>query len=266
MSPASFRDRFWTRPVARAVTAPSSILLAGAAAAIAVVAAPVTLPWAIGAGIVVGAGAYGVRVLAAVPRRRDARSHIDPFRVQEPWRRFVTDALDSHRRLTEIVATVPAGPLRTQLDSIADRLDEGVEEIWRVCQRGHSLSETRRHLDVESPRAELAQIEQQPAEAWAAGTRLGQTADALRAQVAGAERMDAVITDAVAQVRLLDARLDEAVVRAAELSGGTGGAALATAVGGDVEGIVTEMETLRAALDELDHPSARRPGPGPSAP
>ncbi|NLV55466.1 MAG: hypothetical protein GXY13_07635, partial [Acidimicrobiales bacterium] len=57
MASRSFRDRFWSPPVARAVTAPGSILLAGAAAAVAVVAtAPLALPVSIVAGVVAGAG------------------------------------------------------------------------------------------------------------------------------------------------------------------------------------------------------------------
>ena len=262
MASRSFRDRFWSPPVARAVTAPGSILLAGAAAAVAVVAtAPLALPVSIVAGVVAGAGAYGARVLAAVPGAREGRPRVDPFQLQEPWRRFVSDAQAAHGRLREIVRSSAPGPLRETLESISARLDEGVDEIWRICQQGHALVAARQRIDVDSPRRELADIERQPSETWAAGTRLGQTADALRAQIASAERMDAVIEDAIGRVRLLDARLDEAVARAAELASGTGGTSLAASVSGDVEGIVTEMEALRLALDELDHRSV----PGPAA-
>lgn len=252
MARRSFRDRFWSPPVARAVTSPGSIVLAGAAAAVGiVVTAPLALPLSVLAGVAAGGVAYGARVLAAVPRDRDRSGRIDPFQVQEPWRRFVIDALDSRRRFDDALRTMDAGPLRDRLTSIGERLDDGVEEIWRVCQRGHTLVGARQRLDVRRARRELEEIEARPAAERAPGSRLAQTADAVRAQIASAERMDGVIVDAESRVRLLDARLDEAVTRAIELSSGSGSSALAGDVGGDVDGIVTEMEALRLALDDV---------------
>src|SRR5690606_15832657 len=59
----SFRDRFLTPRVARAITAPTSILLLGGVAAAGILAGgPIV-------GAVLGVGAYAGRVLAAVPRR-----------------------------------------------------------------------------------------------------------------------------------------------------------------------------------------------------
>ncbi len=59
------------------------------------------------------------------------------------------------------------------------------------------------------------------------------------------------------RLRLLDARLDEAVARAVELSLGAGDAAAAGGLQGDVDQLVEEMEALRVALDDA--------GPTPSA-
>ncbi len=261
MSEVSFRDRFWSPPVARAVTAPSSILLAGAVAAVAVVAtAPLALPVGIAAGAVAGAAAYGGRVLLAVPHD-ERRTDPDPFGVQEPWRRFVADALDARRRFDGAVASMDKGPLRDRLSRIGSRLDDGVGEIWRIAQQGHTLVGARRRIDLEGVRRELAEVEDQADEPWAAGSRLEQTADALRAQVASAERMEAVIADAVDRLRLLDARLDETVTRAIELSTAGSGAHGAGAVDGDVEGLVTEMEALRLALDEVGAVGGSAPAP-----
>ncbi len=251
MARLSFRDRFWSPPVARAVTAPSSIVLAGAAAAVAVVAtAPLALPLGVVAGALAGVAAYGGKVLWAVPRN-EARVNPDPFGVQEPWRRFVSDALDARRRFDGAVASMEKGPLREHLGRIASRLDDGVGEIWRIAQQGNTLVGARRRIDLDGVRRELAQVEDQADEPWAAGSRLEQTAEALRAQVASGERMEAVINDAVDRLRLLDARLDETVTRAIELSTAGPAAHGAGAVGGDVEGLVTEMEALRLALDEV---------------
>lgn len=254
-----FRDRFYTPPVAKAVTSPFSILLAGVAAAVAIVAtAPLSLPLGAVAGLVAGGAAYGGRVLLAVPR--DERGpRMDPFAVQEPWRRFAADAIAARHRFDEAVRAMDGGPLRERLAEIAGRLDDGVEEIWAIAQQGDRLVAARRNVDVDGARRELAEIESQPAESWAPGSRLGQTADALRAQVASGVRMETVIEDAVTRLRLLDARLDETVTRAIELSTGLGPARNAGQVGGDVEGIVGEMEALRLALDEASVAGAGLP-------
>lgn len=248
----SFRDRFWSPPVARAVTSPGSILLAGGIAALAVVAtAPLSLPLlAVGAiGAAAGGAAYGGRVLLAVPRDGRKGPRPDPFAVQEPWRRFVSDAIDARRRFDEAMKATNKGPLHDRLSEIGSRLDDAVDEIWRIARQGNTLVGARQRVDVDGARRELAEVEDQADEPWAEGSRLQQTAEALRAQVASAERMEIVIADAVDRLRLLDARLDEAVTRAIELS--TGASSLnAGVVTGDVDGIVTEMEALRLALDE----------------
>ena len=70
MSRRSFRDRFFTPPVARAITSPSGILLAGAGASAAILAG---LPIAAIAGL--GAAAWAARVAVAVPRDATDAQH-----------------------------------------------------------------------------------------------------------------------------------------------------------------------------------------------
>jgi hypothetical protein len=255
---ASFRDRFWSRPVARAVTAPSSIVLAGAAAAVGIVAtAPLALPVSIVAGVVAGGVAYGARVLAAVPRDGAGRERIDPFAVQEPWRRFVSDAQASRRRFDEAVRSMDKGPLRSRLEEIGARLDDGLQETWRVARRGHNLRSARSHIDVASVGRELAE-----AQARARGStdpRAAATVAALQAQLDSARRMDAVVEDTITNLRLLDARLDEAVARAVELSLGAGDVSAAGGLQGDVDQLVEEMEALRVALDDAGPTASASP-------
>lgn len=282
MARRSFRDRFWSPPVARAVTAPSSILLAGGAAAVGIVAtAPLSLPIGVLAGIVAGGLAYGGRVLAAVPRDTSTTPRLDPFAVDEPWRRFVIDAQAARRRFDEAVRTMDRGPVRTRLAEIGDRLDDGLAETWRVARRGHNLMAARAGIDAPGITAELAQAE--IVARSSPDPRATRTVEALRSQLGSAERMDAVIADTVSTLRLLDARLDEAVTRAIELSSGSTNVAHASAVDGEVDGIVGEMEALRSALEEAgavgghpvpmpapssvpSHPPSSPPGPtGPPA-
>jgi hypothetical protein len=62
------------------------------------------------------------------------------------------------------------------------------------------------------------------------------------------------VQDARTQLRLLDARLDEAVTRAVELSLRSAGDADVSGLGSDVESLVQDMEALRAALEDVDGP------------
>jgi hypothetical protein len=244
-----FRDRFWSPPVARAVTSPASILIGGLAAAVAIVAtAPLSIPaLAVAAvGAVAGGAAYGGRVLLAVPRNKRG-PRMDPFAVQEPWRRFVSEALAARRRFDDAVRKTARGPLRDRMESIGGGLDDALEQIWAIAHQGHALQSARANVNVEPLRRELADIE---GRSPAAGSPLERTASSLRAQIASADRMDAVIAETVDKLRLLDARLDEAVTSAIELSAGMGSAQSAGDVGGTVDSIVTEMEALRLALDE----------------
>lgn len=265
MADPSLRDRFYTRPVSRALTAPSTILLAGAAAAVGVVAtAPLSLPIAVAVGAVAGAAAFGARVGLAIPRGRqegrDARTgiRIDPLAVGEPWRRFVADALATRQRYADAIEGMEKGPLRERLGAIGARLDEGIDESWRIARRGHLMTEARRRVDAETARRELAEVEANADETWAQGSRLQQTAEALKAQIATADRMDGVIVDTLDRLRLLDARLDESVTRAVELSVAADGVEDLGELDADVDGVVTEMETLRLALEEVEG----RPAPG----
>ena len=61
--------------------------------------------------------------------------------------------------------------------------------------------------------------------------------------------MQAVADDARDRLRLLDARLDELVARAVEVSVGT---ADSTVLGNDVEELVVELEALRMAVEETN--------------
>lgn len=241
MAELSFRDRFLTRQVGQALFAPSSILLAGAGASVAIVAG---LPLLVAP--LVGAAAWGLRVLAAVPRN-EASERIEPFNLPEPWRHFVVEALEAQVRYEQVVRGAEAGPIQERLRIIGERIDDGVREAWRISRRGAQLVEARQGIDADQARRDLARLEQHGMPPGSAAER---TAHALGSQIEAADRLDATIVGVRDQLRLLDARLDESVARAAELSAGIGGAAELGPVGADVEGLVQEMEALRLALEE----------------
>ena len=73
----------------------------------------------------------------------------------------------------------------------------------------------------------------------------------LEAQLDSARRLDEVTSRAEARLRLLQARMDESVARAAELSAASAADASALAgLGDDVDNMVDELEALRLALEE----------------
>lgn len=264
MAPSKFRDRFYTRPVARAMTSPLGIVLAGAGAAVGIA---VGLP--IVAAVGIGAAAWAARVAVAIPKGFDADG-IDPFDLADPWRTFVWQAKRSRRQFTDAVRTAKEGPLRERLGEIGDRITTGVEECWRVARSGQALTDARARIDVAGITKQLSELTYGAGGAGgpvSQGTpdpasALGQTIEALQSQLATAKRLDEVIADTRDRLRLLDARLGEAVTRAIELSARVHETDDLTGLSADVESVVGEMEALRVALTETDQLSGRE---GPAA-
>ena len=237
----TLRDRFFTRPVARAITAPSSILLAGAATAGALLT-----PIPVAAAALVGAVVYGARVAFAVPR--EEKSEVDLSQLREPWRSFVVEATVARKRYRKAVGDARPGPLRNRLVEIGNRLDEGVEQTWKIARRGMALESALAQLE------DPAQVQQRLEHARSSGQdeRIIQS---LQAQLDSTARIRGVATQARERLQLLDARLDEAVARAVELSLGADDAAALGGLGSDVDAVVGDMEALRQALEETSQSS-----------
>lgn len=232
------------------MTSPSAILLAGGGVAVSIVAG---LPLLAAAGV--GAVAWGARVAFAVPRA-PRREHIDPFALSEPWRGFVRGALQAQARFDRTVHAAKAGPLRDRLAEIGERVKTGVSESWQVANRAQDISTALEQLDTRDARAKLAALEQDTSQpSGRSSESRSRTEESLRAQIASAERMDAVVNDAQDRLRLLDARLDEAAARAVELSVEASDEGM-LGLSSDVDDVVTDMEALRQALEETGTPPA----------
>ena len=151
------------------------------------------------------------------------------------------------------------GPLRERLELMSGRLDDGVDESWRIARRGHEIGEAIGKIDTVSAEAELAELRRRlgpdaPSLAHA------QTIEALEAQLASAHRLTALAERSRDRLRLLDARFDELLARTVEVSVGSGDTDV---LGEDVDGLVSELEALRIAMDEAGR--ASRPHRAPSA-
>ncbi len=246
MARLSLRDRFFTPPVARAITSPTGILALGAGAGLGILSGGGVI-----AAVVVGLIAFAGRVGLAIPRGA-SEERIDPFAVSEPWRHYVQDALQAHRRFTEAVDSARSGPTQDRLRQIDDRVSTGVREVWRIARSGHDLVDARRRLDPQGIRREIEATKANADQPWASGSTMDRTMESLQAQLATVERLERVIADADSRLRLLNARLDEAAARTIELSVRAHDVADLGGLGNDVDQMVDEMEALRQAIEETD--------------
>jgi hypothetical protein len=230
-----WRDRFYTRQTAEAIMAPSSIVAAGAGAAVGVLAGLGPLA------AVVGAVAYAGWVLFKMPNApRGAEGLIDPRRLHDPWRAHVREALEAEQRFAAAVEATQDGPLRERLDDMAGRVADAVSECWRIANRGQQLEVALGQLTpVGQLQAKLARVESNDG-----------VAEALRSQIDSYRRIEQTAIETRERLQLLEARLDETVARAIEVGLRAGDPVEIGVLDNDVESLVVEMEALRRGLDE----------------
>ena len=232
------RDRFFTARTAKAIL--SWRILLGAAAG--VVAGVLGVPW-FGAALI-GAVVYVGAVALSMPKPAP-QARLDPFAVSEPWRQFVQGAQRSKRQLTETVKTSRAGPLRDRLQGIVDRLDQAIAQSWQIARRGDEIDAAVRGLDPTRLRSRLDTLRTQSAAA--PSENLAAAIASVESQLASADRLRELSASTADRLRLTQARLDELVARAAEVSIGAGDT---TEFADDVDDLVLELEALRLAVQE----------------
>lgn len=204
-----------------------------------------------------GFGAFRLMRANADPRRArlgpTSTKAMDPFTLGEPWRLFVRDALKAQTRFQEAVQQAKPGPLRDRLAEIGTQLDEGVRRCWATAQQGQALRDARKRIDTNQVSHRIAQIE------GASGPEAEPTLASLRAQLGSAERLDTITAQAESRLRLLQAQLEEAVARAAELSVHAGDVGELAGVSDDITQVADQMEALRLALEETSGGGAPAP-------
>ena len=233
----SFGDRLFTPQTAKALLSWRILL----AAVIGVVAG--LLGMEAGAAIGLGLAVYVATVLAAMPGSAK-RPRIDPFTLSEPWRRFVQSAQRSRSALYATLREASEGPLKDRLNDVAERLDDAIVESWAIAKRGDEIDAAIKRIDPVRLRSQL--------DALRASGRDG-SADAavesVESQLASAERLKALSATTADRLRLTQARLDELVARAAEVSVGSTDEAIYEH---DVDNLVIELEGLRQAVAETN--------------
>lgn len=193
-------------------------------------------------------------VSAGLVRRRLRRPRqrplaIDPFVLGEPWRRHVSAAQAAQRRYREIVAATPAGPLRANMESITRQVQRGIEECWMIAKRGDELDTALSRLDSASLRNALERATDDT------------TRGSLQSQLGSASRIRSTRDDTDSRLRLLNTRLGELVAQAAEVSVGADSTG---ELGSAVHDVVTQLEALRLAVEDVNN--SRPGGAGQASP
>ncbi|MCZ7631820.1 MAG: hypothetical protein M5U19_23415 [Microthrixaceae bacterium] len=208
--------------------------------------------WALG----LGALAYAVRVLAAVPRSSGGPdTAVAPRSLDQPWRGAVEQVQDARRRFDDATKGVAEGPLKERLTGVAQHLDTAVAEAWRIARAGHALSKARKQIDTTRIQSELDYARSQPA-----GGTTQDTIAAMESQLTSAARLDATIGDTHDRLILMDARTDEAVARVIELSVSQIDDHALGELDSDVGSIVGDLEALRLAIEETHGTPTSRGG------
>ena len=203
-----FRDRFYTPTTAKAIL--SWRIVVGVA--VGVVAGLIGLHPLLATCF--GIAAYSSLVLLAVPRSA-TRAVIDPFTLSEPWRQLMQGAQGAGRKFRETVGSMPAGPLRDQLDDIDVQLQHALGEAWRVAKAGDEIDDVVRRLDPTTLRSKLATAQQRATSQ--PSPEHEQAVASLQGQLDSAERLRAASDETAATLRLTQTQLDELVARAAEV-------------------------------------------------
>ena len=212
-------------------------------------------------GVVFAAVGAGVRL--AVAAWRQVRSlpveSIDPFAVPEPWRALVQQAVDAGKRFRRAAEAWPAGPLRDRLVSLEPSVDGEVRAVWIAARQGATISggypPAAKRPDVEELSAELESVQLERSE-LASGDRarreeLDRAERALASQVHAARRAESTAAAVADRLRMLVARLDEAVTAVVTLTAAPGGAADVEVAVGTLEGLAEEIAALEAGIGEV---------------
>jgi hypothetical protein len=211
------------------------------------------IPFVLGVAIVgiIGALIYAFRPRTTGRVTSTISAQIDPFTLQEPWRRFVQSAQSSRRRIDDVVAKRPGGPTRDRLTDTVHSVDDIVARIWEAAQEGHALSGASRLANLPSLETQLSQTESDLADAVEdRKAPIEASLTSLRSSVDAAKRIAAERDAAIDRLREMNARLDELVVRGIEISAANVSPTDADSLRADLDAMVVDLEGLRQGLEE----------------
>lgn len=157
----------------------------------------------------------------------------------------VEEAVSARRRWIALVNGIQPGPLHDRLAELGSRIDAGVLEVHATAMRIGEVESVLAALDPDEATAAYKAAKRHAAQGAAPPEM-----DALEARFGSVQRMLNVISDAEGKLRVLDARLDAAVARGAELAITADSGAI-SALDTDLADVVSELGALRGALSAL---------------
>ncbi|MCB0976003.1 MAG: hypothetical protein KDB02_00970 [Acidimicrobiales bacterium] len=172
-------------------------------------------------------------------------AEVDWATIPRRLRSYVDEALESLDRWRRLVARQPEGPLRERLDGWTRRLDGAVHQLVGTAVRVGEIEQILSALDPERAAEEYKAAKRKESE----GTVPPEMA-ALEARFLSVQRMMNAVGDAEERLRVLDARIGAVVAQGAELTV-VGNDEAAERMDTDLDGLVGDLESLRAALGEL---------------
>jgi hypothetical protein len=155
----------------------------------------------------------------------------------------VADALAARQRFDGILSRLQPGPIRDRMVELRAKLEAGVLAVWETVLRAAEVERIAAGLDADGVLARIKAARRDPSTPPA-------LLAALDAEFESVQRLLNVVDDVDTQLRLLDARLDAAVARAAELAMVTT-AEPSALVDGELDAVVTELGALRDSLAAL---------------
>jgi hypothetical protein len=206
----------------RAATSPTAVGAAAVGAGVGVLAQSVVV------GVVLAAAGWCGRMGVAVVQRRRreavARPHpaeLDPWSVPEPWRQMVQQAASAQHRFEEAVEGWPPGPMRERVWSLRGDFFREFAAVGSLATRGATLSGWSGGIPdpTRAASAGLAtDLERTRAERVGLGDRapdrvadLARREHALAAQIRAIQLSERAARSLEDRLRVIVARLDEAV-------------------------------------------------------
>jgi hypothetical protein len=195
-------------------------------------------------------------VFVAFPSKRGrgiraGQASIDPFTLQDPWRRHVQSALAAQAKVGRAVDMRADGPTRDRLLDMSHEINNVVARIWEVASEGHRLGSASRLTELSSLERRLTEAEQAAAAVPVDRSEASQASlSSVRSSVEAARRLALARNDSDAQLRQLGSRLDELVVRTIELTTVTVSSADSDSLRADLDSMIVDLEGLRQGLQE----------------
>ena len=186
-----------------------------------------------------------------VVRGRTSRDRQSPDVLPAPWSTLVVDATAARLRFDQVLQEVSAGPTRDRLRQLRGQVSDCVGRCDETAHRGVQLQRFADPVHVESARLRLVDAEEdlrrRPDDRHAV-----ELAEAVRSELASAERLRALVDNTERSLRRLVSQLNDTVNRAAELGFSRSGQA------SDLDEVVDELEALRRGFEDVESTLASR--------